>query len=161
MVKTWRDENFIRAVRACFPRPYRALYNLKFRSTLVLSAASSEAFSVALGHIHPLSMEDSSYPRKILAMTSDTVQPLRPDSDLDPADDPIAQIQAWLAEAEKTEINDPNAMNLATVGADGRPSARMVLLKGIDARGFVFYTNFESRKGQELLANPFAALTLH
>ena len=76
-------------------------------------------------------------------------------------DDPIAQFQAWMEEAAKSEPNDPNAVCLATATPDGRPSARMVLLKDVDARGFVFYTNYESRKGQELLANPNAALCFH
>jgi pyridoxamine 5'-phosphate oxidase len=67
----------------------------------------------------------------------------------------------WLAEAEKSEPNDPNAMSLATVDSEGKPSLRMVLLKGFDAQGFVFYTNLESKKGQDLAANPFAAICLH
>ena len=75
--------------------------------------------------------------------------------------DPQALFAAWLAEAEASEPNDPNAMTLATVGADGQPSARMVLLKGHDARGFVFYTNGESRKARELAADPQAALLFH
>lgn len=83
------------------------------------------------------------------------------DLPLDPDADPIAQFRLWLAEAERTEPNDPNAVALATCTAAGRPSARMVLLKGVEPRGFVFYTNLESRKGQELLANPFAALCFH
>jgi pyridoxamine 5'-phosphate oxidase len=75
--------------------------------------------------------------------------------------DPIEQFHAWLSEAEKSEPNDGNAMALATVGRDGMPSVRMVLLKGVDARGFVFYTNLESQKGTELLANPKAGLCFH
>jgi hypothetical protein len=71
-------------------------------------------------------------------------------------EDPYALFQDWMAEATKGEINDPNAVCLATATPDGRPSARMVLLKGVDARGFVFYTNLDSRKGGELAA---AALT--
>ena len=78
-----------------------------------------------------------------------------------PAPDPFAQFDAWLAEASATEPNDPNAMTLATATADGRPSARMVLLKGADRNGFVFYTNTQSRKGDEVLANPRVALLFH
>lgn len=80
---------------------------------------------------------------------------------LDPDADPIAQFQQWLEAASTSEPNDPNAMSLATCTAEGRPSVRMVLLKHADERGFVFYTNGESRKGGELLSNPFAALVFH
>ena len=76
-------------------------------------------------------------------------------------EDPIPLFEAWMAEAATSEPNDPNAVCLATATSDGRPSARMVLLKGVDARGFVFYTNLESRKGGELAANPFAAMCFH
>jgi len=75
--------------------------------------------------------------------------------------DPFEIFKVWLAEAAESEPNDPEAMCLATADARGRPSARMVLLKGIDARGLAFYTNVESRKGGELIANPFAALCFH
>lgn len=75
--------------------------------------------------------------------------------------DPIAQFRQWLADAEKAEPNDPNAVALATADADGYPSVRMVLLKGVDDQGFVFYTNLESQKGTELRANPRAALCFH
>ena len=75
--------------------------------------------------------------------------------------DPYAVFAAWLREAEVSEANDPNAMCLATATPDGFPSARMVLLKGLDARGFVFFTNRESRKGEELAANARAALLFH
>ncbi len=74
---------------------------------------------------------------------------------------PFAQFATWLAEAEATELNDPNAMTLATATPDGRPSARTVLLKGWDTSGFVFYTNQQSRKGSELLANRQACLLFH
>jgi pyridoxamine 5'-phosphate oxidase len=76
-------------------------------------------------------------------------------------EDPIPLFEAWMADAATSEPNDPNAVCLATATPDGRPSARMVLLKGVDARGFVFYTNLESRKGGELAANPFAAMCFH
>lgn len=74
------------------------------------------------------------------------------------ADDPIEQFQIWFNEALKAEIEDPNAMTLATAAPDGAPSARIVLLKGVDERGFRFFTNYESRKGTELTHNPHAAL---
>ena len=77
-------------------------------------------------------------------------------SDLNP--DPIIQFQSWFADAQQAEIVEPNAMSLATATSDGFPSARFVLLKGVDERGFRFFTNYESRKGHELLANPRAAL---
>ncbi len=77
------------------------------------------------------------------------------------ARDPIALFRDWLTEAEAAEPNDPVAMCLATVGPDGAPSARMVLLKGVDSRGFSFYTNQESRKGLELAHAPKAALCFH
>jgi pyridoxamine 5'-phosphate oxidase len=72
--------------------------------------------------------------------------------------DPIRQFGAWFHQALLAELPEPNAMTLATVGADGRPSARIVLLKAFDAAGFTFHTNYESRKGRELAANPYAAL---
>ena len=72
--------------------------------------------------------------------------------------DPLAQFARWWDEATHSEIREVNAMTLATADADGRPSARTVLLKEFDARGFVFYSNYESRKGRELAANPRAAL---
>lgn len=75
--------------------------------------------------------------------------------------DPFELFRTWLADAEKTEPNDPNAMSLATVGEDGMPSVRMVLLKGFDEAGFVFYTNLASQKGRELAAHPKAALCFH
>jgi len=76
-------------------------------------------------------------------------------------DDPHALFDAWLADARASEPNDPEAVALATADAAGRPSVRMVLLKGHDARGFVVYSNRESRKGRELAANPRAALLFH
>lgn len=75
--------------------------------------------------------------------------------------DPFILFQGWLKEAEEKEINDPNAMCLATASASGQPAARMVLLKGLDAAGFHFYTNSESQKGGELSENPRAALLFH
>lgn len=76
-------------------------------------------------------------------------------------EDPALFFREWLAEAEKTEPNDPNAMCLATAGTDGQPHARMVLLKGLDESGYVFYTNTESDKGRQLAQNALAALCFH
>ena len=75
--------------------------------------------------------------------------------------DPVAQFGLWLQQALDGQLPEPNAMTLATVGATGRPSSRVVLIKGFDARGIVWYTNYDSRKGRELAANPFAALLFH
>lgn len=85
----------------------------------------------------------------------------RDETDITPTDEPIALFRQWFAEAVQREVNDPDAMSLATVDAGGLPDVRMVLLKGVDERGFVFYTNLESAKGQELAGNPKAALCLH
>jgi pyridoxamine 5'-phosphate oxidase len=77
------------------------------------------------------------------------------------AGDPMHQFARWLQEAVDAQVPEPNAMTLATVGADGRPSTRIVLIKGFDARGIVWYTNYHSRKGRELAAHPLAALQFH
>lgn len=77
------------------------------------------------------------------------------------ANDPVRLFHEWLAEAERSESVDPNAMTLATVDEEGMPNARIVLLKALDDRGFVFYTNYESTKGRELLGRPRAALCFH
>lgn len=77
------------------------------------------------------------------------------------ATDPLQQFELWLGQALEAQLPEPNAMTLATVGDHGRPSTRVVLIKGYDARGIVWYTNYRSRKGRELAANPFAALQFH
>ncbi|HEX6670020.1 MAG TPA: pyridoxamine 5'-phosphate oxidase [Gemmatimonadales bacterium] len=79
----------------------------------------------------------------------------------DVSPDPFAEFARWFAEAQAAEAAEANAMVLATASPDGRPSARMVLLKGFDERGFVFFTDYRSRKGEELEANPYAALAFH
>lgn len=81
--------------------------------------------------------------------------------DFTQATDPLALFRAWMAEAEASEPVDPEAMALATADADGLPNLRMILLKGADSRGFVFYTNCESAKGEELAVNPQAALLFY
>ncbi|NUQ78160.1 MAG: pyridoxamine 5'-phosphate oxidase [Polyangiaceae bacterium] len=92
-------------------------------------------------------------------MTTDTSRGVL---DVDTADpDPIRQFQSWYREAEATPMREPTAMTLATAGPDGRPSARIVLLKAADARGFVFFTNYLSRKGGDLEQNPWAALLFY
>jgi len=77
------------------------------------------------------------------------------------AADPLQQFRDWLDQALQAELPEPNAMTLATVGADGRPSTRIVLVKGVDERGIVWYTNYDSRKGRELAIHPQAALQFH
>src|SRR5215831_1183580 len=83
-------------------------------------------------------------------------QPPLTETDVDP--EPFAQFRRWFAEAEAAGVPQPEAMTLATATPEGRPSARVVLLRGVDARGFGFFTNYDSRKGDELAANPRAAL---
>ena len=80
-------------------------------------------------------------------------------SDVDP--DPIRQFQTWFSQALDARLPEPNAMTVATVDPEGRPAARILLIKGVDERGFVFFTNYDSRKGRELAANPHAALLFH
>lgn len=75
--------------------------------------------------------------------------------------EPLTQFEQWLQEALDARVPEPNAMTVATVGSDGRPSTRIVLIKGADARGLVWYTNYESRKGRELAHHPWAALQFH
>jgi len=77
------------------------------------------------------------------------------------AADPLRQFEHWFQQALSAELPEPNAMTVATVAADGRPSTRVVLIKGYDERGIVWYTNYDSRKGRELAVNPFAALQFH
>src|SRR5664279_3505938 len=75
--------------------------------------------------------------------------------------DPMRQFESWLEQAITAQVPEPNAMTLATVGADARPSTRIVLVKGFDARGIVWFTNYASRKGRELALHPYAALQFH
>ncbi len=94
-------------------------------------------------------------------MTSAEIAATNGRDDFTARDDPFSLFTEWLAQAEASEINDANAMSLATVDADGLPNVRVVLLKGFDERGFVFYTNLESAKGQELRHHSKAALGFH
>lgn len=75
-------------------------------------------------------------------------------------DDPLKQLEKWLNEAIQAEVNEPTAMNVATVGENGKPSSRVVLLKEVNARGLVFFTNYHSHKGRDLAVNPFSAVNL-
>src|SRR5262249_14571409 len=96
--------------------------------------------------------------RRSLGLVPIPARPLHA-SDLDP--DPFVQFHRWYDDAQTHGQLQADAMVVATSTADGRPSARMVLLRGVDARGLCFYTNFDSRKGHELSANPYAAIALH
>ena len=106
-----------------------------------------------------------SRPREAPQQMSDTTPIEHPSwlttGDFTAADEPLRLFAAWLTEATATEPRDPTAMTLATVDSAGFPNARMVLLKGVDERGFVFYTNMDSQKGQELGAHPCAALVFY
>lgn len=99
-----------------------------------------------------------------MELTKENIQNLRQDyraaqlSEHDVERDPIQQFKKWFKDAVDAQLYEPNVMTLATADTDGKPSARIVLLKGVDENGFVFYTNYESKKGQELIENPQAAL---
>ena len=82
-------------------------------------------------------------------------------SEKDVAKDPIQQFEKWFQQAIDGEVPEPNALTLSTVSPQGKPSARILLLKGMEEGGFIFYTNYESKKAQELLQNPFASMTFH
>ncbi|WP_460481470.1 pyridoxamine 5'-phosphate oxidase [Comamonas humi] len=97
---------------------------------------------------HTIADLRKSYERAELSETASSAQPLE-------------QFDRWINEAMAAQVPEPNAMTLATVGADQRPSTRIVLIKGYDARGIVWFTNYDSRKGRELAGNPFAALQFH
>jgi pyridoxamine 5'-phosphate oxidase len=105
-------------------------------------------------------MQDSAHPgRSVADLRQEYTRAALTEADV--AADPIAQFGHWFAQAVEVEATEPNAMTVATATRDGVPSARIVLLKGFDARGFVFYTNYEGQKGRELAENPVAALVFH
>ena len=104
-------------------------------------------------------MNTSSAPANLADLRKDYALASLDESEV--AADPLTQFDRWLREAIAAQCPEPTAMSLATVGEGGRPSSRIVLLKEVDAGGFVFYTNYESRKGVELAANPQAALLFH
>jgi len=103
--------------------------------------------------------QDDAQERSLADLRKDYMARGLDESELDA--DPIRQFRGWFDAALDAGLTEPNAMTLATVGADGRPSARMVLIKGVSEAGFVFYTNYESRKGRELAATPWAALVFY
>ena len=103
-----------------------------------------------LAYTHPMNIADLRKSYEKSDLSEDASQP-----------DPLAQFERWLKEAIASEVPEPNAMTLATVASNLRPSTRVVLIKGYDAQGIVWYTNFAGRKGQELAGNPFAALQFH
>ncbi len=103
--------------------------------------------------------QDDAQERSLADLRKDYIARGLDESELDA--DPIRQFRGWLDAALDAGLAEPNAMTVATVGADGRPSARMALIKGVSEAGFVFYTNYESRKGRELAATPWAALVFY
>lgn len=96
-----------------------------------------------------------------MSQTDETLKTITAAEGFTDADAPFILFKEWLGDAEKSEPNDPNAMSVASVDEDGMPNVRMVLLKDFDENGFVFYTNFESQKGQEILGQKKAALNFH
>ena len=104
--------------------------------------------------------EGMNFPKEALAALRKSYERAELD-EVSSAADPMQQFERWLAEAIDAKLPEPNAMTLATVGGDLRPSTRIVLIKGYDARGIVWYTNYHSRKGQDLAGNPYAALQFH
>lgn len=104
-------------------------------------------------------MADQPQDQRIAALRTEYRSPLLDERDVDP--DPMVQFARWFDDALAAKIPEPDAMTIATATLDGRPSARVVALRGYDERGFVFYTNDESQKGRELAANPHAALVFH
>jgi pyridoxamine 5'-phosphate oxidase len=114
-------------------------------------AQLGEAMQVRRGILPPPSTGDA-----VAALRKDYGQDSLNESDV--ADDPFEQFNAWFEQALAAEVNEPNAMNLATVGAGGKPTSRIVLIKQFDRRGFTWYTNYDSQKGRQLAANPNAAL---
>lgn len=121
-----------------------------------LNAGESQKFDIY--HWHVISKEQAI---PIMGKAGDEFYEGDPAPDFLGAVDPLALFTSWMKDAEKSEPNDPNAMALATVDADGLPNVRMVLLKGFGEEGFVFYSNFESAKGRELMANKKAGLAFH
>jgi len=95
----------------------------------------------------------------IAHLRTDYSQAALSEADTDP--DPIQQFAKWFDEALRAQVPEPNAMGVSTVGADGRPSSRILLIKDFDARGFTWFTNYDSRKGEQLRAHPYAALLFH
>jgi len=125
-------------------------------------AQLGEAMQVRRGILPPPAVDTAA--TAATAATGDRVSALRKDyghatlNETDVAADPFEQFSAWFEQALAAEVNEPNAMNLATVDADGKPTSRIVLIKQFDRRGFTWYTNYDSQKGRQLVANPHAAL---
>ena len=119
------------------------------------------------GAAYTFSMSDAPAPPKFPITATAAIADLRKSyerAELDEAAseaDPLKQFDQWLNEAIAAKVPEPNAMTLATVGSNLRPSTRVVLIKGLDARGIVWFTNYDSRKGVELAGNPYAALQFH
>lgn len=110
-----------------------------------------DAMQMRRGIAHPLTPGEA-----VAALRKDYGQATLSENDVDA--DPVAQFTAWFEQALKAEVNEPNAMSVSTVDGQGRPSSRIVLIKQFDARGFTWYTNYDSQKGRQLAANPHAAL---
>lgn len=109
--------------------------------------------------IHRISKEERLEKMSIALLRKDYTRASLSEQDV--ASDPVVQFAKWFDEARESQLPEPNAMSVATVGADGRPSSRILLIKEFDRHGFTWFTNYESRKGMELRASPYAALLFH
>ncbi|HEX8787294.1 MAG TPA: pyridoxamine 5'-phosphate oxidase [Telluria sp.] len=143
------------ALRLFNPQQMAQLGQAMQRRRGIAPAAPSHAGSTGAADA-PSTMATPAVGERVAHLRTDYGQAVLDESEV--ADDPIAQFTRWFEEALKAEVNEPNAMNVATVGADGRPTSRIVLVKQFDARGFTWYTNYDSQKGKQLDGKPFAAL---
>jgi pyridoxamine 5'-phosphate oxidase len=143
------------ALRLFSPQQMAQLGEAMQRRRGLAPAAATHAGSISGAASAPI-MDTPAIGERVAHLRKDYGQAVLDENEV--ADDPIQQFTRWFEEALKAEVNEPNAMGVSTVGADGRPTSRIVLVKQFDARGFTWYTNYDSQKGQQLESKPFASL---
>ena len=143
------------ALRLFSPQQMAQLGEAMQRRRGLAPAAATHAGSMSGAAGSPI-MDTPAIGERVADLRKDYGQAVLDESEV--ADDPIQQFTRWFEEALKAEVNEPNAMGVSTVGADGRPTSRIVLVKQFDARGFTWYTNYDSQKGKQLESKPFASL---